>query len=152
MINYFGYGANSTPEMMEAIIGRVPKGQQAVLNEYGLFLLNWDEISEKVKKILSKNWGSDFKTYCIRPKQNSKVVGTIWEITPREREIITKWEFWYEKIIVKVKLNNRYIPAQTEMIDNDLMGKNVNGVNYNPYVVDKEEILDVARRVRKYSV
>lgn len=146
MINYFGYGANSTPEMMEAIIGRIPEGKPAILSSYELCIQTWNEISEKVRKILQTGWSSDFKTYCIRPKKGKEVVGTLWKITDDEREIVSKWEFWYEKIDVVIKVGKDNIDAQTEMIDDQNIKEVVGGKNYNPFPVPKQEILAHAKK------
>ena len=149
MINYFGYGANSTPEMMGAIIGRVPHGKHALLSNYELCIQRWSEIPENVRKMLQSGWSPDFKTYCIRPKKGKEIVGTLWEITKDEREIMSRWEFWYEKIQVFVKVGNKEVKAETEMINDPNIKDVVDGKKYDPFPVPKEEILDRAKKVRK---
>jgi hypothetical protein len=38
IIRYFGYGANASPDMMKAIIGRKPSGFSAWLEGYELWI------------------------------------------------------------------------------------------------------------------
>jgi hypothetical protein len=141
MINYFGYGANSTPEMMEAIIGRAPQGKPAVLSGYELCIQVWSEVPESAKVRLSKGWGPDFQTYCIRPKDKSNVTGTLWQITDDERWMVSQWEYWYEKISVEVEADDKKLLAETEMVNDPAIKRVVHETNYNPFCVPKEEII-----------
>ena len=149
MINYFGYGANSTSEMMKAIIGRVPHGKPATLSDYELCIQTWNEIPKNVRKILQTGWNQDFKTYCIRPKKGKEVVGTLWEITKVERKSVSRWEFWYEKIKVSVRVGNKTIKTETEMINDPNIKVVVDGTKYEPFPVPKQEILAHAQKTRK---
>lgn len=149
-ILYFGYGANSSPDMIEAIIGRRPSGSWAKLMDYELFIQDWQDIPEGNRKILQQNWGQDFKSYCIRPKEGKAVVGQIWIITKLERGLIKEWEFWYTPIMVKLEIENgKVVDAETEMIDNQKIGYSANGERYDAFLNDKELMLSVARSTRK---
>ena len=71
-ILYFGYGANSQREMMEAITGnRNLKGQPGILRGYTLCVQKLSQVPESVRKILEKSWGDNFETYIIKPDRNN---------------------------------------------------------------------------------
>jgi hypothetical protein len=149
-VKYFGYGANRSSEMMEAIIGRKPEGYSAKLRGYELCVQEWEEIPEETREILSNNWGSDFRTYCIRPKEGSLVTGQIWLLTEAERELVNNWEFWYEPIEVQVEGREGTISGiETEMINDPKISQVVEGENYPTFLNKKERMLEVATRVRE---
>lgn len=122
---YFGYGANVSPEMMEAIIGRLPAGQPAKLHDFELVIQQGAQIKEAVRQTLGRGRSTEevdsFRTYAIRPQAGAVVEGIAWQITPSEREFIDYWEIndgrWYQKIEVKVDVDGEAAAATTEMID-----------------------------------
>jgi hypothetical protein len=149
-IKYFGYGANRSSEMMEAIIGRRPEGYPAELRGYELCIQKWEEIPEQVRETLSNNWEPGFGAYCIRPKEGSQVTGQIWLLTEAERELVNNWEFWYEQIEVQVEgQDGRISGVETEMIDDPKISQVVEGENYPTFLNKKEGMLEVATRVRE---
>ncbi len=92
-ILYFGYGANSRKEMMEAITGNKNLiGKPAVLSGFTLCIQRLDQVLDTIlpsapvpispRKILDESWGNTFTTYMIKPKEDSEVEGTVWELTP----------------------------------------------------------------------
>ena len=146
-ILYFGYGANSSGEMMEAIIGRKPVGFPAILNRHELCIQHWEEIPENVRKELSL-WSSDFRSYCIRPGKET-VKGNVWILTEKERELVGNWEMhglWYQPIQVELKREGEKLKAQTEMIDDPKL-KKVDGCSYTVFLNNKEKMLEVAGKV-----
>lgn len=152
-VQYFGYGANSSSEMIEAIMGRRPSGFPAILEGYELFIQSWEEIPQDVRRILSNDWGSNFKTYCIRAARGRKVYGYVWNITQEERERISNWEFWYEPVKVKVKQRNgKLITVETEIIDNFQIGKVVNTEQYPVFLNDQKQMVKIAKKVRTSGV
>lgn len=155
-IFYFSFGANKTSEMMNAIIGRTPKGFPAILENYELFVQSWKNIPKNAKKILKSNWDSKFKSYCGRPKKGKIIFGTAWYISKQERKLVGNWELhniWSKNKIVNVRdKRGRVYRAQTDIV-NDFKTKNVvSGEKYKPFVVNKNKILKVARKVRHIAV
>jgi len=149
-VKYFGYGANSSPEMMMGIIGRKPNGFQATLEGYELYIQSWEEIPERVREDLEKYWGSDFKTYCIRPAAGKTVSGTAWLITPEERQLVSNWEFWYEPIAVEVRdTQGKTTSAETEIVNDKTIGETIHGTEYPVFLNKKKQMVDVAEKVRK---
>lgn len=153
-VEFFGYGADRDPEMMKAIIGRVPKGYPAVLEGFELCVQTWDEIPKEAKKILSPPWDHNFSSYILRPtlKPFKKVRGIIWLITPHERKLIDNWEItgkWYQVFLLRIKTNDD-IPKQIEIqvVNDQNIKKTVNGVYYRNYVNSKSKMLDLAEKVR----
>lgn len=148
-ITYFGYGANSSLGMMEGIIGRKPSGFPATLEGYELYIQSWEEIPEKVREDLEKYWDSDFKTYCIRRAVGKKVSGTAWLITPEERQLVSNWEFWYEPISAEVRdAQGQTTSAETEVVNDQTIGEIVNGERYPVFLNSKEQMVDVAEKIR----
>jgi hypothetical protein len=76
MINYFGFGANATSAMMEAIIGQAPEGIKGMLYEYQLVVQSIHDVPDRVlptapvrasaRSILQSAWGDDFLSYAIK--------------------------------------------------------------------------------------
>lgn len=149
-IRYFGYGANASAEMMKAIIGRKPSGIVAQLKNYELQIQSWREIPPKVRKLLRKQWKSEFRTYCVNPRQGEKVNGRVWLVTPKERRLISKWEFWYRPITVKVRVQSgKLVTAETEMVRKPATRKKrINGKRYRFFLNSKRRMLEIAEKVR----
>ncbi len=150
-IIYFGYGANKNLEMIEAIVGRKPKGMPGILEGYELFVQSWDEIEKNIRKRLESSWSSDFRTYCIRHGKGN-VSGTIWFLTKKERESVRRWEMvgsWYTQVPVEIKKKNgEIIKGETEIVDDPKIGELVNGMRYPAFLNSKKKMLDVARKDR----
>lgn len=147
MINYFGYGTLASPEMMEATIGRKPEGSDFHLENYELYIQTWAELPNHVQKILGKKWDSSFRSYFIRPSVKKRVQGKLWLITPEERNLVTKWEFWYEPIKIKVTIGDK-LELETEIINNSSMGQTVSGEDYELFLNNKEKTLEAAKQMR----
>lgn len=152
---YFGYGANQTPEMMEAIIGREPAGQPAVLPGYELVIQQPGQIPAQVREVLLKSWSveevANFKTYAVRPADGTEVYGTLWEITQQERRHVDRWEMnnglWYQKISVAVFAGGADTQASTEMINNPALRR---ATPADPvFLNNKPRLLEVATQLRK---
>ncbi len=108
---YFGYGANRDSRMMAAITGNKNlKGRPEVLRGFSLCIQRLDQVPDTIvpsapvqispRKILEGNWPSNFTSYIIKEDSEGQVNGTIWELTPLERELVRDWELvdfgWYE--------------------------------------------------------
>lgn len=156
-IAYFGYGANRTLEMMNAIIGRSPKGKPAYLKDYELVVQKPDQISQKIRKMIGNHRSPEevntFETYAIRPKKGKTVHGTLWYITREERELVDNWElndgFWYTKKNVVVMVGDQNIVASTEIIDDpNLWPVSENDKEAPAFLNNEARMLEVAEVVR----
>jgi hypothetical protein len=148
MIRYFGYGANASEDMMQAIIGRKPTGTPALLRNYQLWIQHFKEIPPGVRKKLI-HWNKDFKTYCIRPYRNAAVKGMIWLLTREERRLVNNWEFWYKPIRVKIRSAKKMIFAETEMIPSKTVDLVIASSDHYPLFLNtKKRMLDAARKER----
>jgi hypothetical protein len=149
-ILYFGYGANASGEMMEAIIGRKPKGFTAQLKDYELWIQLWQEIPSNVRNILGIDWNSDFKTYCISPQRGGLVNGRVWLLTPKERRLVSNWEFWYQPIKAQARMQGGKLKTvETEMIRKRASeGKKMNGERYKLFLNSTKRMLEVAKKER----
>jgi hypothetical protein len=149
-IKYFAYGANRSPDMIEAIVGRKPDGYPAKLEGYELCIQEWEEIPIEIQEILRNNWGLKFRTYCMRPREGSTITGQVWLLTEAERQSVKNWEFWYQPIEVQVEGQEGTISGvETEMINDPKIKHVVEGENYPTFLNKKEAMLEVARKVRE---
>ena len=147
---YFGYGTLASPETIEAVIGRKPDGSDLYLDDYGLYIQVWDEIPNQVRQVLGKLWDPNFRSYFVRPAEGKRVLGKLWLITPEERELVSKWEFWYEPIKVKTKsASGSIIEIETEIINNPSIGQVAGGENYTLFLNDKKKTLEAAAKTRE---
>ncbi len=164
---YFGYGANSQREMMEAITGNENLvGRTGVLKGFKLCIQKMNQVPDTVfptspvkispKKILEDNWGEDFETYIIKPGDiTDEVAGTIWELTPRERELVRDWELvdfgWYKDMNGKaIAQDGQEVLVQTEGIrEGQQIDREVDGRDYEPFLNKIEDFQRVAEKARR---
>ena len=149
-IKYFGYGANASSDMMEVIIGRKPSGFIAWLEDYELWIQSWREISPSVRKILKNSWTLNFRTYCVSPKRGRKVKGYVWLLTPEERRLVSKWEFWYQPIKTRVRTQGGgLITAETEIVKRHSLHKSeLDSERYKFFLNNKKQMLKIAKLSR----
>lgn len=161
---YFAYGANSHPRMMEAITGNVNLvGKPAVLSDWEIGVQRLSQIPDTAspkapvpispRTEIVENWGEDFETYVIRPAQGKEVHGTLWELTPQERELVRDWEMvdfgWYKDAIVKVETTDGLLDVQTEVLgDGQEIDRVVEGKDYPPFLNDLGDFARIAERSR----
>ena len=123
---FFGFGANHDDAMIEAIIGRRPRNLGKVtLHGYELCVQKLEDITDRganPRAILSEAWGDDFESYVIRENRDSKVIGTLYEMTRRERVMVDIWELvhddWQQSIELTVELEDgSEVMARTELLN-----------------------------------
>lgn len=166
-ILYFGYGANSQREMMEAITGNKNLvGQPGVLKGFKLCIQRMDQVPDSVfpdspapvspKKILKESWGKDFEAYIIKlGADKDEVFGTVWELTPQERELVRDWELidfgWYKDFKGKaVTVDGKTVDIQTEGLrEGQEIDREVDGKNYPPFLNRFEDFQRVAEKARR---
>lgn len=154
-VQFFGYGANRDPDMIRAIIGRLPEGYPAVLQGFELCIQTWEEIPERARKILSYSWDESFRSYALRPtrKFSEKVKGVIWLISREERRLIDNWELngiWYHVYLLKfLKPAGQISEIEIQVVNDPNIKKKVNGIFYKNFLNDKEKMLQVAEKVRR---
>jgi len=165
MISYFGYGTNRDHDMMAAMIGRTNlSGANGIILNYELVIQNLEHIPDKVlstapvarspREIMRAALGGNAKLYIIRPKSGAITYGTIWQITQEEYEMVRDWELLdfgmqEDMQVMAQKETDEEIIAQTHGSNdpNLSMSIAIDGRNYDDYVVPKEKILEMARRV-----
>lgn len=164
---YFGYGANRDARMMAGITGRPAdqlKGRPAVLEGYSLAVQRYDQLPDVVlptapysaspRQIIHNGWGEQFESYVIKADPHGKVSGTLWELTPLERERVRDWELldfgWYHDIEGRVKLaDGTEIDMVTEAIDDSQeVDREVNGMDYETWLQDPEKFDAIAANAR----
>lgn len=166
-VYYFGYGANRDPRMISAITGRSEaelKGQPSVLEGYTLAVQRLDQLPNKVlstapypaspRQIVHNAWGDQFESYVIKVDPNGRVVGTVWELTPLERERVRDWELlefgWYHDVEASVRLEDgSEISIVTEAIDDSQeVDREVNGEDYETWLLDPNKFETIATKAR----
>ena len=166
-ILYFGYGANSQREMMEAITGNKNLvGQPGILKGFKLCIQKMDQVPDLVfsnspvplspKQILKESWGDDFETYIIKPGEESDgIAGTIWELSSLERELVRDWELvdfgWYKDLKGQaVTVDGKIVDIQTEGLrEGQGIDREVNGKDYPPFLNKLEDFQRVAEKARE---
>lgn len=151
---YFGYGANSQREMMEAITGNENLvGQPGILRGFKLCIQKMSQVPDSVfpnspiavspKQILRESWPDSFETYIIKPgEETDEVAGTVWELTPLERELVRDWELvdfgWYKDI------KGKALTTDGKEVDRE-----INGKDYEPFLNRVEDFRRVAKKARE---
>lgn len=154
-VQYFGYGANRSPEMMEAIIGRVPEGFPAKISGFELCVETWDDIPEPARHILSGSWDNTFRSYCVRPSGNlrSSVKGHVWKLTREERRLVDNWEMtglWYNVFIFQYPVSpNQEVQIEIQVIDDPKVKKVFSGQRYKTYLNKPKKMLEIAKKTRE---
>jgi len=163
-ISYFGFGANAHPHMIEAIIGRAPHGEASILPGYALAVQSLDDIPDTVllsapaplspRSILSRAWGSSFRSYTLQRDDMRDVWGTMWQVTKAERELISKWELvpygWSSELFADALFRDgSHCPVTTEWIFDQPIERVVEGRCYPRFIVPEADLLRVAREMRE---
>lgn len=166
-VNYFGYGANRDPKMLSAILGVQEadlqgRGYPAVLEGYSLAVQRLGQVTDiraegmpvSPREVLASNWGDDFTSYVIRPHDEGMVTGTVWELTPEERERIRDWELidlgWYEdyEAVVRTPEGGIVTIIGEKLRGDQPIDYEVDGLNYETWLNDPELIERIAIKVR----
>ncbi len=153
-MKYFGYGAMSSEEVMEAVIGRRPTGTAGSVAGMRLCIQRIDQVPASAQEVLRVEWPDSFRSYVTVPDPEAKVAGMVWEVTEDERAIIRDWELvdlgWFDVIDVTVREDNgSSVSASTEILpagqDYDA---EVSGEGYPILLNPREEVLRVAEKSR----
>ncbi len=153
---YFGYGANRSPEMMEAIIGRIPEGYPATISGFELCVQSLKDVPKHVQEILSPPWDETFKSYGLRPKKgfhSRSIRGTVWKLTRQERKYIDTWEMtgkWYNVLLLQYDNDkHEHIQIEIQVIEDQPVGRIIKSPIYKTFLNDKQKMLAVARNLRR---
>lgn len=156
---FFGFGADTETEMIEAVIGRKPEYiTPASLHDYQLCIQELDDISAakgNPREILRRAWGDSFKSYTIRQHKGETVSGSIFKITGYERRMLDAWELvpegWQDSIAVKVTgRNGKTYRARTQRLPK---GHNhshaATGLKYTSWLMPKKDFMRIAHNDAK---
>lgn len=151
---YFGFGANSHPEMIRAITGRGALSIPAKLRGFSLCVESFKDICKEAQVILSNHWDAQFVSYGIARDPNGSLEGRVWLLTRKQRDLIKQWELtgtWSYEVKTRVEVSmfgcTFSIPVESEELRHQRV-QMVSGVSYEPFIAPKEKILSVARMVR----
>jgi len=166
-IYYFGYGANSRREIMEAITANENLvGMPANLKGFVLCVQRLDQVPDSVfptspvqispRQLLKESWPDSFESYIIRPaNEEDEVAGMVWVLTSEEREFVRDWELidlgWYEDLKAKAVLEDgQKIAVETEGLrEEQEVDREVDGKQYSPFLNPLEDFQRVAVKARE---
>lgn len=151
---------------MEAITGNPNLvSKQGVLRGFKLCIQRRDQVPNTVfsnspvqispRQIIEENWGEEFETYMIKPgKKTDVVMGTVWELTPLERELVRDWELvdfgWYKDMRVRILVNGQEVDVQTEGFrEGQEVDREVDGIDYPPFLNNLSDFQRVAEKARR---
>jgi hypothetical protein len=168
VVRYFGYGANRDPKMIAAITGKKVSelsGQPGVLLDFDIAVQALDQVPDVVaedspvpkspREMVKKNWPESFTSYVIQHAIGGRVAGTIWELTPDDRERVRDWELidfgWYQDTVgVAEAADGTRVDIVTEQLGpGQQVSYAVDGMNYSTWlnsVEDFEAIAAIARQ------
>lgn len=150
-ILYFGYGAMASAELMQALLGKVPRGTPASVKHHKLCIQEWSEIPLLTRAHLLDSWTpGDFQAYAIRGKRGVSVSGIIWELEQKDMDAVAAWNFhshWYEPYQVFADVTGCQVLAYTDAVSNPNPERTANGLFYDPFLNAKPKMLRVARLV-----
>jgi len=165
-LHYFGYGTNRDLDMMAAMIGRKEIiGEPGRLIGYELCIQKTEHIPGKPlasapapvspQEIVTKAFDENFELYIIRPNANVETYGTIWQLTPEEYEFVREWELLefgmqedIKAMAIDLKGNIVNVVTHGSLSTSTPVDRCIMGDTYEDYIVPKNEILEVAERVR----
>lgn len=164
---YFGYGPESVPEVVEAIVGhplKVELGVVAVRQQLAIQELDQTPktVSQElgglsVQQILGTSWKKHtekpFSSYTLRPSENrgDVVNGTLYELGMEDALALVDWDFaspslkeavWHQWDHGVTLADGRQVMALT-VADNQAVDRAVSGTDYDPFLNDR----DVTMRV-----
>jgi hypothetical protein len=167
-IKYFGFGTNKDLAMMQHMIGRQDvKGTPGRLIGYEVCVQKASQFRTLTpptssspltpRQLIIKNWHKDFLMYVSRPNPLGIAHGMIWWITPKELELVRNWEIvdfgaqddaygWAlddSGELQQVITQSFVRPEPTDI------HQVVEGSDYEPYIEDKQAMLDKADYLRE---
>lgn len=168
IIKYFGFGTNKDLAMMQHIVGRDDlKGEPGKLLGYKVCIQKSRDMRSEIpetspikkppRDIIVENWGPDFDMFVSIPDPNGVAYGTIWDLTPEEVELVKEWEcveygLQDEVWGMAMDSSGNLIQVETQSLtrpsDKSKILKILEGPNYEPYVADKQRMLDIADKAR----
>lgn len=157
-VEYFGYGANRSPEMMEAIIGRVPAGYPATVSGFELCVQTWQDIPKEVRETLCPPWDDTFQSYGLCPKKGFRshpISGMVWKLTRQERKYIDAWEMtgkWYHVFLLQYdNEQHEHIQIEIQVLEDQPVDRVIKSPMYKTFLNDKQKMLTVARNLRRFQ-
>lgn len=158
-VYFFGYGADSEPDLVRAVTGRKPRVVgKAVLHNHSLRIQTISEVKSSganPQAILNRAWGEHFRSYVIMPQMGARVSGTLYRISLHDRHLIDSWELvelgWYDKAFVEVEIlhNGHSVTAETQVLGaHQTANLVVDGSNYEPWLQPKKHLIQFAASLR----
>jgi len=148
-INYAGYGLFADEEFGRTLFGENTPNFVVEQKGYEIVVLELKDLPEGIQKDVPPT----FRMYAARRNENASVRLRVWKLTPAQKELADSWN--YEDILYSRErfvsdINPR--PIEIDMITNRGIGKIVNGLNYEPYLNDKEIVLRFAKESHESSL
>lgn len=145
-INYAGYGLFADEEFGRTLFGENTPSFVVEKDGYELVVLEFKELPEDIQKEVQPT----FRIYAARRNEDASVRLRVWELTPAQRELANHWNYGdilYSRETFVSDIDPR--PMEIDIITNHKIGNVVDGNNYEPYLNDRETVLDFARLARE---
>ncbi|MFA6253042.1 MAG: hypothetical protein WCV69_02125 [Patescibacteria group bacterium] len=167
IIYYFGFGTNKDRDMMEHMVGRRGLiGEPGQLPGYEVCIQRTDQFRTEIPKnsplpvapkdLILKSWGPNFEMFVSRPNPEAVAYGTIWQLTPEELEYVREWEivdYGAQEDAFGTAINEKgekfKVITQSFMKPPAEIDRVVHGPDYDPYIWDKQAMLDRADEIRE---
>ncbi len=140
-INYAGYGLFVDQEFGRTLFGANTPNFVVEQKGYELVVLEFKELPEDIQKAVQPT----FRIYAARRNEGALVRLRVWRLTPVQRKLADHWNYGdilYSRETFAPDINPR--PIEIDVITNHGIGKIVDGLNYEPYLNDRETVLGFA--------
>jgi hypothetical protein len=167
-IKYFGYGSNKDLDMMSHMVGNNElHGKPGKLLGYELCIQRIDQIRDIIpqdspldkspRAVVREGFDENFELFVARPKKDSVIYGTIWDLTAEELNLVKEWELvdagMQEEVqAIAIDDEGKTVGVETQaVIDPPAeIDRLVIDEDYDPYIVSKGKMLEVADRSREF--
>jgi hypothetical protein len=148
-INYAGYGLFADEKFGRTLFGENTPNFVVEQKGYELVVLEFKDLPENIQKDVPPT----FRMYAARRNEDASVWLRVWNLTPAQKELADHWNYediLYSRETFMSDINPR--PVEIDTITNRGIGNTVDGLNYEPYLNDKETVLRFARESHEASL
>jgi len=145
-INYAGYGLFADEEFGRTLFGENTPNFVVEQKGYELVVLEFKDLPEDIQEKVQPT----FRIYAARRNEGASVRLRVWKLTPAQRELADRWNYGgilYSRETFTSDIDPRAM--EIDMITNHGIGNIADGLNYEPYLNDKETVLHFAREARR---
>jgi len=143
---YAGYGLFVDEEFGRTLFGENTPNFVLEQKGYELAVLEFKELPGDIQEKVQPA----FRIYAARRNEGASMRLRVWELTPVQRKLADHWNYGdilYSREGFVSDIDPRAM--EIDMITNNKIGNIVDGLNYDPYLNDKETVLGFAREAHR---